>query len=252
MLEPFVLKSRGKDMLCLAEYADYKERGRNVIVIRQGFLGYMSLTYRLMSDFCHILIENSYTTVRFDPLGSGVSEGDSSYMTVYGEIEDLNQVIKHVREEMKPEKIILLGYSLGGLEAAVCANEADVDGLILWSPCSNAYNCIRYILGDRLFFQGMEGSDICFDGNNIGKEFFDGIDSIEIDPIGKIEGFAKPVYLIHGSGDDEVFDINSKRFLDVLPDAHLKIIDGANHSYSNMNHRRELWDITLKYIEDII
>ncbi len=94
-------------------------------------------------------------------------------MTIPGEIEDLKNLINYVKKEMKPEKIILLGYSLGGLEAAVCAKETDVDGLILWSPCSNAYNCIRYILGDDLFFKGIDGNDISFNGNIIKKEFFE-------------------------------------------------------------------------------
>ncbi len=57
MLEPFILKSRENDMLCLTEYVDYKERGRKVIIIRHGFCGDMSLTYRLMTDFCHLIIK---------------------------------------------------------------------------------------------------------------------------------------------------------------------------------------------------
>lgn len=39
MIEAFTLKSRGKDMVCLLEYADPSVRGKKVILYKHGFLG---------------------------------------------------------------------------------------------------------------------------------------------------------------------------------------------------------------------
>lgn len=39
MIEAFTLKSRGKDMVCLLEYADPSVRGKKVILYKHGFFG---------------------------------------------------------------------------------------------------------------------------------------------------------------------------------------------------------------------
>ena len=139
MIEAFTLKSRGKDMVCLLEYKDPAARGKKVILYKHGFFGNKITPHRIMVNAGHELQEEGYTICRFDCVGAGDSEGDSHYTTIYGEIEDTKVVLHWIEEQVKPDKFMILGYSMGGIVTSVLCNEVPLDGILLWSPCSEPY-----------------------------------------------------------------------------------------------------------------
>ena len=55
MIEAFTLKSRGKDMVCLLEYADPSVRGKKVILYKHGFFGNKITPHRIMVAASHRL-----------------------------------------------------------------------------------------------------------------------------------------------------------------------------------------------------
>ena len=50
------------------------------------------------------------------------------------QVEELQAVIATVREKLKPQKLFLLGRSLGGAASMITASaDESIDGLILWA-----------------------------------------------------------------------------------------------------------------------
>ena len=70
MIEAFTLKSRGKDMVCLLEYADPSVRGKKVILYKHGFFGNKITPHRIMVAASHRLQQEGYTICRFDCVGA--------------------------------------------------------------------------------------------------------------------------------------------------------------------------------------
>lgn len=252
MIEPIILKSRGKDMLCLLEYRDAAVRGKELVIYKHGFCGNKTTPHRMLVNLVHDLQKDGYTMLRFDCLGAGDSEGDWSYMTIPGEAEDLKAVLRWAAEEIKPEKVMLLGYSMGGLVSALCCHEIPLEGILLWSPCGDSYQCFKHLLGEERFEAGLRGEDIDFAGDRVGKEFFTALGREDLDPIKSINGYDKPVFIIHGTADTDVPPDNSKRYLEVIPGALRHLVKGAGHGYDSWDVQDELFRYSKEYIERIM
>ena len=252
MIEANIINSRGKDMVCLVEYREPAVRGKNVVLYKHGFCGNKITPHRMMVNLGHELVEMGYTVIRFDCVGAGDSEGDWSYMTIQGEIEDYKKVLHWVKDELQPEKMMVLAYSMGGLETAICCREVPLEGILFWSPCSSGYDCFRHLLGEERFEKGMAGFDVDFMGDRVGKEFFRGLQDESLDGVKAIRGFEKPVFFNHGTADTDVLPANSKRYVEALPGSEVHFVEGAGHGYDGWELQDELWSYSQKYIEKIM
>ena len=246
MIEAFTLKSRGKDMVCLLEYADPSVRGKKVILYKHGFFGNKITPHRIMVAASHRLQQEGYTICRFDCVGAGDSEGDSHYTTIYGEIEDTKVVLHWIEEQLKPEKFMILGYSMGAIVTSVLCGEVPLEGILLWSPCSEPYSNFRHLLGQEIFEEGLRGNDV------VPHEFFVGLDAPEIDPLAAIRDFRKPLRLIQGDGDKDVPVYNSGRYEETVPGAIRHVVPGATHGYDKVSWQEELLEYTMRYVKDIM
>ena len=245
MIEAFTLKSRGKDMVCLLEYADPSVRGKKVILYKHGFFGNKITPHRIMVAASHRLQQQGYTICRFDCVGAGDSEGDSHYTTIYGEIEDTKVVLHWIEGQLKPEKFMILGYSMGAIEVPL-------EGILLWSPCSEPYGNFRHLLGQEIFEEGLRGNDVDFMGDLVPHEFFVGLDAPEIDPLAAIRDFQKPLRLIQGDGDKDVPVYNSGRYEETVPGSVRHVVPGATHGYDKVSWQEELLEYTMIYVKDIM
>ncbi|WP_294663239.1 alpha/beta fold hydrolase [uncultured Fusobacterium sp.] len=252
MIEAQILKSREKDMVCLIEYKDTTVKGKKVILYKHGFMGNKITPHRMIVNLSHKLVELGYTVVRFDCIGAGDSEGDCHYTTFKGELEDTMIVVNYVKENICPEKFIILGYSMGGLITSLVSELTATDGIILWSPVSDPYSNFYYLLGENLFMKGINGEDVDFNGDRVGKEFFIGMKDPKYQPLEHIRNYSKPVRIIHGSKDVDVAYMNSIAYKEVLSDVKLHIVDGAGHGYDSIPYQEELFKMTIEYLEEII
>ena len=205
-----------------------------------------------MVNASHELQNEGYTVCRFDCVGAGDSEGDSHYTTIYGEIEDTKVVLHWIEENIKPEKFMILGYSMGGIVTSVLCNEVPLDGILLWSPCSEPYTNFRHLLGADLFDRGIKGEDVDFMGDLVCHEFFENLDAPEINPLEAIKKFKKPLRLIQGDGDQDVPVYNSANYEKTVPGAVRHVVSGATHGYDKVSWQRELLDYTKKYVNEIM
>lgn len=252
MIEAFILKSRGRDMVCLMEYKSHDVRGEKVILYKHGFFGNKITPHRMMVNVGHELQTEGYTIVRFDCVGAGDSEGDSRFTTIPGEIEDTKVVLHWIHNQIRPKKFMILGYSMGGIVASVCCNEVPLDGILLWSPCSDPVENFTHIVGEDNFRRGLMGEDVELMGDLVCKEFFAGLDAPELNPLKAIAGFKMPLRLIHGDGDTDVPAENSKRYEQTHPGSVGHVITGANHSYDKICWQKDLMGYTKQYVHDIM
>ena len=252
MIEAFTLKSRGKDMVCLLEYADPSVRGKKVILYKHGFFGNKITPHRIMVAASHRLQQQGYTICRFDCVGAGDSEGDSHYTTIYGEIEDTKVVLHWIEGQLKPEKFMILGYSMGAIVTSVLCHEVPLEGILLWSPCGEPYGNVGHLLVQEIFEEGLRGNDVDFMGDLVPHEFFVGLDAPEIDPLAAIRDFQKPLRLIQGDGDKDVPVYNSGRYEETVPGSVRHVVPGATHGYDKVSWQEELLEYTMIYVKDIM
>ncbi|NCB41095.1 MAG: alpha/beta fold hydrolase [Clostridia bacterium] len=250
MIDVFKLQSREHDMVCIMEYKNMESKGKNILLVNHGFTGHKIAPHRMLVNLSRILVDEEITVVRFDFVGSGDSEEDFHYMTIPGEVEDSKKVAQHLRENFDADKLVILGYSMGGCVASLTAVTVNVDGLILWSPISNPYLNFRHLLGEKLFNEGKSGQDIDFLGDRVGLEFFVGLEAIN--PIKELESFDKPICIIHGDADIEVLPDNAKAYEKVSKNTKLHFVSGAGHSYDTAEFQLELFLKTKEYLMDIL
>ena len=239
-------------MVCLREYADPSVRGKKVILYKHGFFGNKITPHRIMVAASHRLQQQGYTICRFDCVGAGDSEGDSHYTTIYGEIEDTKVVLHWIEGQLKPEKFMILGYSMGAIVTSVLCHEVPLEGILLWSPCSEPYGNFRHLLGQEIFEEGLRGNDVDFMGDLVPHEFFVGLDAPEIDPLAAIRDFQKQLRLIQGDGDKDVPVYNSGRYEETVPGALRHVVPGATHGYDKVSWQEELLEYTMIYVKDIM
>lgn len=98
------------------------------VILLHGFTGSRTSDHRLFPLLSRYLAARGVASLRFDFRGSGESHGDFSEMTVTREVEDTLAAFDYVRRQpgLDPQRVMLLGFSMGGLVAAQSATQARV------------------------------------------------------------------------------------------------------------------------------
>ena len=250
MLETKIINSRNHQMVTVIEYKDEATKGDNVLLFCHGFVGHKITPHRMAVNLSRRLIEMGVTVVRFDYVGAGDSQGDNRYMTINGEVEDTMHVVDYVKENFKCNKLFVLGYSMGGTVASLTSAKIKPDGLFLWSPVSNPYWNFYHLLGSEKFLAGIQGNDVDIDGDLVGKEFFEGIN--KINPVQELEGFDRPVRIVHGTKDEDVLPINSYNYKNAIKDVKIHFVNDSDHCYSSLKFQQELLDATVEFIKELL
>lgn len=250
MLSLEVIKSRGKSMAVVIETPKELEEADTVLMFCHGFVGHKITPHRMAPNLSHKLLEKGITTVRFDCVGAGDSEGNEEYMTIPGEVEDAVVVTNFIREKLKPKKLFILGYSMGGTVATLTASRVNPDGLLLWSPVSDPYWNFYHILGSERFERGLRGEDVSIDGDYVSKNFFLGLEKIK--PLELVKELDIPVRIIHGEQDQDVLPINGVSYNLFSKDSKLHFVEGADHCYSDVKYQEELLQVTEDYLIELL
>jgi alpha/beta superfamily hydrolase len=83
----------------------------------------------VLETLTEVLVEQGITCLRFNFRGVGASDGE--YHGDGGEVDDLRAVIDWVRTELKPQHLVLGGYSFGaGVVSQIDASAADYRVLV--------------------------------------------------------------------------------------------------------------------------
>lgn len=106
------------------------------VVMLHGFTGNRTESHRNFVLFARYLAGRGVAALRFDFRGSGDSQGDFSEMTALREVEDAVAAAAYLRRQpgLDPERVMLLGFSMGGMVAALAAGTVRPHRLALWAP----------------------------------------------------------------------------------------------------------------------
>ncbi|MDL2310782.1 alpha/beta fold hydrolase [Peptostreptococcaceae bacterium OttesenSCG-928-C18] len=144
--------------------------------------------------------EKGFTTFRFDLAGSGESDGEFEDMTLTSEIEDMDCIMNHIRNDklVDNENIFIIGHSMGGLLATVKASDHNPKKLVLLAPANDMYDSVVYMYNS--FGEDLE--EIKYFGLKIKKDFME--DMKKYKPYGSAKLYNGEVLIFRGSKDDAV------------------------------------------------
>jgi pimeloyl-ACP methyl ester carboxylesterase len=158
------------------------------------------------------------------------------------QVAELECVLKFVQTKLKPQKLFLLGRSLGGATAiTVASKNRSINGLILWSTPHNLVHTFRNVLGAENYAKLLAGQSLSLTDER-GPVFVQAAFVQEIAQWHLAEYLkkwpAKPILIVHGSADMVVAPAEAQANYDTVsqPKKLVYIKDG-DHSF--MEHGDE-------------
>ena len=196
------------------------------------------------------LLHDRYNLVLLDFRNHGQSTGTQTTQGVL-EANDLSAVIDWVRHTKKPERLAILGVSMGGASALhEAVNDRSVDALILESTHATLANAIQA----RLERQGYPLSLPSAWAILLGGLIRTGQDMSAVDPVQMVRLYDRPLLIIEGGADDAIGPHDGQDLLAAAragnaTRAELQICPGANHAESVSVCHAEYADWVLGFLE---
>jgi len=211
------------------------------VVILHGFTGSRSGDHRLLPLLSRWLAPRGVASLRFDFRGSGESEGDFSEMTVAREVEDVEAAFAYLRglPMLDPERIMLLGFSMGGLVAALAAERVRPHRLALWAPALPE-------LWLPLLRGGYAPPTILDHGGwPLGREFL--LEMPRLKPLEAAQRWGGVARVFHGDADPVCPPAFGVRYAEALG-CDAVAIPGANHTFDSLEAVELLYRETGRFL----
>ncbi len=207
-----------------------------VVLLSHSF----ALTHASMQAYCIDLAENGYAAYCFDFCGGSTaskSDGETTEMTVFTEVSDLEAVLRRFQamNGIDKDNIFLLGTSQGGLVSALTAarHPTEIRGLILMYPGFSMAEQITNFFRDPDQISDLQLSAFAMSGMPVGREYVRTLYGFDV--YENIRGYTRDVLILHGSADPVVPLSYAQRAADVYAHAELHVIDGAGHGFNRDN-----------------
>jgi len=219
------------------------------LLIHHGFTGNKVGSHRLFVKLSRALAAAGIAAFRFDFMGSGESDGDYVDMTIAHQIAEAKAMLDYVQShpQVDPERVMVLGMSLGGLVAGIVAGERpqDVQKLVLLCPAGNMYDLVKDSVEASLANPSLQWVDT--GGERVGRAF--GLGLRDIDGIAQAKPYQGPVLIIHGTGDPvvpysmaQLYQANAYNGR-----AQLHTIEGADHTFNKYEWEVDVIDTVLAF-----
>lgn len=206
-------------------------------------------THHAGRQFAERLCPAGFAVYSFDCRGGSPyseSSGSTLDMSIRTEAEDLNTVLSHVRtwDFADPDRVILVGESLGGIVCALTAAEraSDVAALVLLYPALSVPDLVRQLFPSR---EDIPDTYSVLDWFPAGRPFAE--DVYNCDPYEEIGAYKGPVLLLHGDQDHLIPVACSKKAAEAYVDALLYIVEGAGHGLEEAH-----FETYMQYIEPFL
>lgn len=218
---------------------------KTLVIMFHGYTGHKNENGSMFKQLANRLFENNIASLRFDFYGSGDSDGEFHDMTFDTEIDDAKAIIEY-GISLKIEKLILLGFSMGGAIASLVAKDYPniISKLILIAPAGNMNEVERFYQSPNWY----DESYLDLGGYLLSKAFLESLASRNLfDSIGT---YQNPVLIIQGTSDQAVLPKVSKQYTDYYQNVKYLLVDGANHCFQKVDHRKELSKAIITFIND--
>ncbi len=254
MEQQVVINSR-QESLSAVLHIPNGEKSHGVILCH-GFMGNKIGQHRLFVKTARSLADKGFAVLRFDYSGCGDSTCDHADLSLHNQIMETKDAISfmHNHPSVIKENLTVLGLSMGACVASLtAARDNRVNRLILWAPVARPFKDLLGIIGYVQMNKTIKSGSSDFNGFELGQEFFESLRTTN--PLEEIKNYQGDCLIIHGSGDTEVDSENGKLYYEVLAAGEkrgkhgLKIIPGADHTFSSSLWEKQLLESTLEFLE---
>ncbi|MEF2279882.1 alpha/beta fold hydrolase [Deinococcus sp. YIM 134068] len=215
--------------------------GWSSVVVLHGFTGNRGGDHRLLPLLSRSLAPRGVASLRFDFRGSGESEGDFSEMTVAREVEDVEAAFAYVRglPQMDSERVMLLGFSMGGLVAALAAERVRPHRLALWAPALPELWLP--------FLRGGYAPPVILDYNGwpLGREFL--LEMPRLRPLEAAARWGGVARVFHGDADQTCPPEFGVRYAQALG-CDAIAIPGGTHTFESLETTEMLYRETARFL----
>lgn len=182
------------------------------------------------------LAQAGYAAYVFDFCGGTVggnrSDGSNGEMSILTEASDLEAVLASSKtwEFVDPNKVVLLGGSMGGLVTTVVGSthQDEIAGMILMYPALSAKvdsGADQYGSADEV------PEDVSLFGGwiHVGKNYITDLWEVDFDQL--LASYAEPMLLLHGDKDATVPISWSEEVRDIIPNCEFHVIKDGGHEF---------------------
>lgn len=222
------------------------------VVLCHGFGGNKTEAHRIFVRLARSLEKRGIGVLRFDFRGSGDSQGDFKDTTVTRDLTDITSAIDFIERQQRvdKERIGLLGLSLGAfLSVLTATRDKRIKSLVLWSGVSRPAS--KFISDQKLLSEWRRTGKLDLKGNVLGYNFFKDLQKYDV--FRDLKAYQCPVLVVHGNADDVVEIADSKEYHDKFRangnPCELKIIAGADHTFSSESHETEVVEMTSQWLQ---
>lgn len=211
------------------------------VVFLHGLGGNRSEDGNLFTLAARLFAAHGLAALRFDFRGSGDSEGDHAEVTVSREVEDAGAAVEYARSlpDLDPERVMLLGYSVGGLVAALCAQHLRPHRLALWAPAL-PQDLLRF-----LPFGILPPTLIEYKGLAVSRNFVAELSRLR--PLDAIARAGRVTHVYRGAKDDVVSRDSAVAYAEAAG-APFSEVPLVGHTFEKIGAREALFEGTLAFL----
>jgi len=260
MLKFVEVQNEGQKIIGSLHLPENAPKPMPAVVFCHGFAGNRIGKYRLYVLIARRLAELGIASLRIDFRGSGESEGNFSAMTLEGEVSDVLQSIEFLKKqpEIDPERVGILGNSLGGAVAVLAAQKAgNIKSLVLLAALFDTkswYDKWKKYSGKN-DDESLKMLSYLLEGHVPGEQFFKSFFELNLeDALHSLSHV--PLLHIHSIKDSRVDFSQAENYERCRKDA-----TGANrwirlkqcdHDFSNMDERSMIIEESAQWFSDTL